>query len=288
MVISSIQKLTSDVKYWSGDGMKAGISAAGREELARVTGRGRRFLTVKNVARTLGIDDASASYKLARWTREGWLRRVRRGLYIPVPVDAEDPSTWSEDPMILAAEVWSPCYFTGWTAANHWSLTEQVFRTTVVKTSCRVRTSTPRLMEHEYLLTHVPERHLTWGLETLWVAERRLSIADPARTVVDVLDDPRLGGGIRHVAEVLAAYLEEHDPSLLVDHGDRLGNRAVFKRLGYLLVTTGHGDSSLVDACRSRVSAGMSALDPLGPSGGRYLREWGLRVNVRVAEEGAS
>ena len=30
------------------------------------------------------------------WASRGWLRRVRRGLYIAVPVDARDPATWGE------------------------------------------------------------------------------------------------------------------------------------------------------------------------------------------------
>lgn len=268
--------------------MKSGISGGGREELTRAAGRGRRFLTVESVAEDLGIDKTNAAYRLARWTGQGWLRRVRRGLYIPVPVDAENPKTWSEDPMVLAAEVWSPCYFTGWTSANHWSLTEQVFRTTVVKTSERVRASNARLLDHEYLLVHVPARFMEWGLSTAWAAERRLSIADPARTIIDILDDPRLGGGIRHGADILASYLEEHDPLVLVDYGDRLGNRAVFKRLGYLLGAMRRDEPHLIQECHARVSAGMSPLDPKGSAGGTYVSEWGLRVNARIDAEGAS
>ena len=48
-----------------------------------------------------------------------------------------------------------PCYFTGWTAASHWALTDQVFRTTVLKTTARVRASSVRLLDHDYLLSHV-------------------------------------------------------------------------------------------------------------------------------------
>ena len=58
----------------------------------------------------------------------------------------------------------------------------------------------------------------------------RLCIADLARTVVASLDEPRLGGGIRHVAEILAAYLDDNDPATLIEYGDRLGNRIARKR----------------------------------------------------------
>jgi len=123
-----------------------------------------------------------------------------------------------------------PRYFTGWRAANHWALTEQTFRTTVVKTTGRVRASSVRLLDHDYLLAHVPSAGLEWGIETVWRGEMRLCIADPARTVVDSLDAPRLGGGIRHVAEILAAYLDDNEPATLIEYGDRLGNRIARKR----------------------------------------------------------
>jgi len=76
------------------------------------------------------------------------------------------------------------------------------------------------------------------------------------RTVVDILDTPRLGGGIRHGAEILGSYLDDHHPATLVEYGDRLGNRTVFKRLGYLVEALEQDHAELVAACRERVSAG--------------------------------
>ncbi len=266
----------------------AGISGRGRAELAQVLAAGRRFIKPTDVVETLDVDADTAAKKLARWAEAGWVRRVRRGLYIGVPVYVTNPAAWSEDALLVAAEIWSPCYFTGWTAAHHWALTEQVFRTTVLRTSERVRTSSVTLLDHDYIVNHVSDDALTWGLKTEWRGDTRLRFADPARTVVDILDAPRLGGGIRHGAEVLVAYLDEQDPAQLIEYGDRLGNRAVFKRLGYLIETLDLDLPSLVSACRERVSSGISALEPDGPDGGRRCMRWGLRVNVTVVREGAS
>lgn len=268
--------------------MKAGISGPGREELAAVTARGQRLLTVDDVARGLALQRAEAAKKLARWAEQGWLRRVRRGLYIPVPVDVEHPELWSEDPFVVADAVWSPCYFTGWTAANHWGLTEQIFRTVVVKTTGRVRTARQKLLDQAYLVGHVPESLLAWGLRATWRQERRVHFADEARTVIDVLDDPSIGGGIRHVAEILEAHLTDFDGAQLVEYGDRLGNGTVFKRLGYLTEALRLGDDELLSACRRRLTGGVSLLDPDAPSTGRRVGEWGLRVNVRLEESSAS
>lgn len=245
----------------------------------------RRFVTPEDAAAELGVDPRMAARKLAHWAEKGWLRRVRRGLYIPVPVEAERPGSWSQDALVLAEAVWAPCYFTGWTAANHWSLTEQAFRTTVLKTSQRVRTSRARLLDAKYLLVHASAETMTWGLQSVWHEEVRLLLADPARTVIDILDAPRLGGGIRHAAEILASYLDEHAAPRLVEYGDRLGNRAVFKRLGYLLEVLGRNEPELTAACRARLSAGIALLDPSGPRAGRRVSTWGIRENVRVVPE---
>jgi predicted transcriptional regulator of viral defense system len=268
--------------------LSGGISSTGRAELAAILGSGKRFVTPSIVVDAIGVDSSTAAKRLSRWAAEGWLRRVRRGLYIPVPMDAGNPAAWSEDALIVAAAVWSPCYFTGWTSANHWGLTDQVFRTTVVKTSRRVRASSVTMLDHEYLLNHAFPKQMEWGMKTDWRGEVRLKFADPARTVVDILDHPRLGGGVRHGAEIVAAYLTNNDPELLVDYGDRLGNRAVFKRLGYIVETLGSEHSGLLKACRDRVSAGISPLDPDGPPGGRRISNWGLRVNVSVGPEEAA
>jgi predicted transcriptional regulator of viral defense system len=268
--------------------MGAGISGKGRGELSRVLGSGRRFIAPSDVIEVLGVDPDTAAKKLARWAADGWLRRVRRGLYIGVPVDATSPSSWSEDPLLVAAAVWSPCYFTGWTAAHHWTLTEQVFRTTVLKTTGRVRSSSVTMLDQEYHVAHVADEALSWGLRSEWRDGTRLRIADPGRTVVEILDTPALGGGIRHGAEVLAAYLDDNDPTTLIDYADRLGNRAVFKRLGYLVEVLDRDLPEIVGACRERISSGISELDPDGPNSGPRTMRWGLRLNAVVVREGAS
>jgi len=263
---------------------RAGISADGRSDLAAVLGRGRRFVTTNDVIDALGVDSQTATRKLSRWSAEGWLRRARRNLYIPVPVDATNPETWSEDALIVATAVWPNCYFTGWTSANYWALSDQLFRTTVLKSTGRVRASSVHVLDHEYLVTHASPDELAWGMKSEWRDEVRLRIADPARTVIDILDAPRLGGGVRHGAEIVSSYLDNHPPSTLIEYGDRLGNRAVFKRLGYIAEVLGV-DDGLLSACHDRISAGISFLDPDGTRVGRTITRWNLRINTEVTRE---
>lgn len=261
--------------------MARGISGSARSDLARLVGRGKQFVAVSDAVEVLGLDRQAAAKRLARWAEQGWLRRVRRDLYIPIPVDAEHPESWSADPLVVAEAVWHPAYVSGWTAANHWGLSEQLFATTVVKTAQRVRKSRQRLLDSDYFVVHAPRESLAWGLHREWRDSTPVAIADPARTVIDILDDPRLGGGIRLAAEILSSYLDEHDPNTLVDYADRLGNRTVFKRLGHLGERL-HAASGLLAACEERVSSGYPLLDPSQPRQGHRVRRWRLVINADV------
>lgn len=111
-----------------------------------------------------------------------------------------------------------------------------------------------------------------------------MDVSNPERTLVDVLDDPGLGGGMRHVADCLAARFDEGlDQERLIDYVHRLGNGAVFKRLGFLVETLQLDVPQLVAECQERQSTGISALDPTVDRKGRILSRWNLRVNVDVS-----
>ena len=117
------------------------------------------------------------------------------------------------------------------------------------------------------------------------MSETRLRFADPARTVIDVLDDPSLAGGIRHAAEIVSTYMDEYAPETLIDYGDRIGNRSVFKRLGYVIEALRLDQPQLLDACQDRLSAGVSVLDPDGSQGGQRNMRWRLRINATITPQ---
>ncbi len=266
----------------------AGISSEGRSELAAVIGPGRRLITTDLAQQALGLSRMETSERLSRWASNGWLRRVQRDLYIPVPAEVADPERWTADALFVADAVWTPCYFSGWTSANHWALTEQVFRLTIVFTTARVRNRDQRLLTHNYMIFHVADELLKWGMRVEWREGRRLQIADPARTVIDLLANPTIGGGIRHVAEVLTAYLDEHAPELLFDYAKRIANGVVFKRLGFVTSIVRPDLDSLVSACEAHVSRGFSLLDPSAPATGKRSTRWQLRMNVQLTRTDAS
>lgn len=87
-------------------------------------------------------------------------------------------------------------------------------------------------------------------------------VSDLQRTIIDMLDDPAIGGGIQQVADCLAEYFKRKDRNdrVLIEHAERLGNGATFKRLGFLAEQ--RGEIALAQACLERLTKGTVKLDP--------------------------
>jgi len=152
-------------------------------------------------------------------------------------------------------------------------------------TTTRPRNREPVLKSTQFALRTVQESAL-FGLKTVWRGRTRVQISDPARTLVDMLADPALAGGIRPAADVLKAFLRDYEKAIpaLLDYGDRLDNGAVFKRLGFLLESEDLGHPDLVAACRKRLRSGYVKLDPSIPVP-RLVTAWGLWVPKRWTAE---
>jgi predicted transcriptional regulator of viral defense system len=261
----------------------AGLSAKNRAFLTKLNREFTGPFTPADAAAVIGLDRARGGRLLRQLASRGWLTRLQRGLYITVPLETSDPETWSADPWATAATVLAPGYIGGWTALHHWDLTDQIFSTTVFITSRPVPRRQRTIASSRLELRHRP-RSALFGTRQVWRDGIPVSISDRERTLVDCLDDPTLGGGLRHTAEALVTYAEGENVSWrsFVDYGDRLGNRTVFKRLGYLAETLKLADDKLIEACLRRVSAGRGRLDPAIPDAGPTSGRWGLRINTRV------
>jgi predicted transcriptional regulator of viral defense system len=261
----------------------AGLSGANRAFVAQLNRELRGPFTPADAAAATGVDHARAVRLLRHLAAEGWVARLQRGLYTTVPLEAEDPENWGADPWAVAMAVLAPGYVGGWTALHHWDLTDQIFSTTVFVTARPVPRRRRTIGGARFELRHRSESAL-FGTRRVWREGTPVEASDRERTLVDCLDDPSLGGGLRHTTEALAAYAERPDVSWqrLVEYGDRLGNRTVFKRLGYVAETLGFGDDELIEGCLGRVSAGVGRLDPGRPGEGAITARWGLRINTRV------
>ena len=235
------------------------------------------IVRIEDAAKALDISENQAAKLLSRWTSQGWLRRVGTGAYVPVQLELLTSAQVVQDPWILVPILFMPAYIGGRTAAEHWDLTEQIFRDIAVFTARPVRKKVVERQGAIFALKHIRE-DLIFGTKTVWRGQTRIAVSDVHRTIVDMLDDPAIGGGIEHVADCFHQYLRrgDRDPARLIEYAERLDNGAVFKRLGFLAERHTRG-GSLVREAKARLTKGHAKLDP-ALTCERLVTRWRLRV----------
>jgi predicted transcriptional regulator of viral defense system len=249
----------------------------GRAQLIKVLGLSGDVVHISDVATALAISRTDAAKRLARWREQGWVSRVGSGAYVPASIDTLGSDRVLDDAWVLVPALFSPAYIAGRTAAEHWDLTEQIFKDIIVVTGQAVRRKRQTRQGFEFILKHLSADKI-FGTKSVWRHHTQVPVSDVHRTIIDMLDDPALGGGIQHVADCLKAYCARDDRSdqKLIEYGERLGNGAIFKRLGFLAERLPDG-ATLAELCRDRLTTGNSKLDP-ALDGKRLVSRWRLFV----------
>src|ERR1019366_4028450 len=175
----------------------ARFPSRGRARLAAVLQTAKDLVTIEDAAKALAVDRSSAAKTLARWQEQGWLKRVGPGLYAAVPLDALTTEQVLKDPWVLVPALFAPAYIGGWTAAEHWNFTEQLFRGIFVFTARPFRIKEQTVQGVSFTLKRIPEDAI-FGTKNIWRGQAPVPIADKHRTIIDMLADPATGGGIRH------------------------------------------------------------------------------------------
>ncbi len=263
---------------------------AARDVIARLARAARGgVLTVPDAAEALGRTRAEAAAHLARLARRGWLQRARRGLYVVVPLEAPPGERVTvEDPWVMARAMFSPCYIGGWSAAEHWGFTEQVFRSTVVVTSAAVRRADHNALTNRFRLFRSPRAERSAGVAPVWRGPEKVPVSGRERTLVDGFQNPELCGGVRHLAEWMVAYgnSDQRDFRRLLTVARAVASGAAWKRLGFLAEVLWPTQSKLLESARQHLSAGHAKLDPSVARPGRLVTRWRLRINVEIGESG--
>lgn len=262
----------------------SGLGKTDRARLAALIRGTKGTISVAEASDILKVGAKDASKMLSRWAKKGWVSRVKRGLYITVPIESHTADVPLEDPWIVAERLFSPCYIGGWSAAEHWGLTEQIFRAILIMTTQSPRDRRPGFKGTSYVLRTVSPSAM-FGLKTVWRGSIKVSVSDPSRTILDMVHIPKLGGGIRSVMDMLSAYMksDHKDLSLIISYGEKLGNGAVFKRLGFILEHNYPEEKIAIEACRAMLTKGNARLDPSLETN-RLIRRWHLWVPQRLVE----
>ena len=244
--------------------MVGGIGKKARMQFIIILAACNGVITVQKATESLGIESNRVCNLLTYLEKNGWIRRVKRGVYVPVPaVGASDEYDFLDEPWLLAHEVYHPCYIGGWTAAQHWDFTEQIYQSVCVVTSKRVNSHNKKI-DNEVIRIKKCSSDQMFGTAPFWIGKTKIAISDPTKTIIDILNDPLLAGGIRPATDMLLSYLrsEHFDELLLLEYAAKMKNRTILKRLGFLVEKFSPKCDKIIKNCRENLSKGYSFLDP--------------------------
>lgn len=248
-----------------------------------------RLAETKNVVFALSdaqdIVGPSAKNIVRGLVKKKWVLRLKRGLYVIVPLDMglEGADAFLMHEFVIASFLTKSYYIAYWSALNHHGLTDQIPRTVFVATT------TPKhplhVLNTEYRFVKLSSRKF-FGWEETEIESREVRISDGEKTVVDCLDHPENCGGIEQIAMSIYFYHVELDFERVVQHARKMGNATILKRLGYILenldMMREYGDY-LTGFIPTK---GYPKLDPLSPRRGKHDSQWNLLVNCRLDPEG--
>ncbi len=86
---------------------------------------------------------------------------------------------------------------------------------------------------------------MTWGIDKKVIENININISDLERTLLDILDYPRLAGGIRRSLVFFKEGLPRANRKRLVDYAIRAGRLSTCQRVGVLLERSGSSARSL-------------------------------------------
>jgi predicted transcriptional regulator of viral defense system len=253
--------------------------------VAALAQRAPPVFTLGEAQDLLGASSQVTSNLLSRLLRQGWIVRVRRGVYEIAPIWADGVSFATDRFAGLGQSLVLP-YYIGYSSALElygWLQHPVIGHLWVAVPHKRRTLRTPR--DRVIWVVTTPER-FQWGTRIHWIGSASVIVSDPERTVLDCLHLPRHAGGVTEVAASLARAWPTLDQGRLLSHVDRMAILSVTRRLGALVEALDLPGSHEFAARlpHGRWRGRPVSLDPTLPPGGEIDHRWGVRMNVSIDE----
>jgi len=264
--------------------MNAIISQSGSLTLLQRLGEsGRRIVDQADIKELLPeYSSAYVNQLLHTLGRNGWLLRLRRGLYALSPDIFQGPPLHEfELGMALADQA----AISHWSALSVHGLTEQIPQEVFLTTTDTVTLPRDRrcagqvvdVLGHTFRFCREAEEQF-FGFQTIWRSEAAIRVTDPERTLLDGLARPQLCGDFGVVWQAFEQHLGQLNLERIVSYARRLGVTAE-KRLGWVLERQGLTHSLLEELARSPIR-GYRPLDPTAERRGPCNSHWHIIENL--------
>ena len=243
---------------------------------------GKEVFNLREAKEAIGLEKGILKESLFLLVKQGWLIRLEKGLYLIVPFEAGQEGRWTPDPFVLASKLISPYCISHWSAASFWGWTEQLPSTIFVSSPSRKFVNEKTILNITFRFVKISKDKF-FGICDEWVSNKKIKFSDKEKTIVDILDRPNFAGGIKEIAKCLrnAFNMKQLNPQILTDYISKVGNKVIFKRLGYICEVLGLFSQDWRNTWKELISRGYSKLDPtVTKKESKFNSTWHLIINV--------
>lgn len=236
----------------------------------------RQVFTIDDAADVIDRPRRRVVEQLSHLASEGYLDRIRRGLYAIVPLDARG-SPPSPNPYLVASKLAEPYLLSYHTALELHGVAHSSFNTLYVATPNRFKA-----FEHRgatYKAVRASPEEIDHAATEMSIGDQPVQVASREWTAAHCLARLDLAGGLEEVLESLAgfAYLR---PERLLEACRVIGQKNLHNRAGFVLELyqdDWHLDEDEFTSFEENLS---KHTDYFGtqPGQARYVKRWNLMV----------
>lgn len=246
------------------------------------------YFTSSTLADLLGCDRSQVYSLVRNLVRTGLVAEIENGKYLLLGFE---PQRVLANPLFIASHLVTPGYISFWSALHYYGFTEQVPLTVFVATT---KKKSPVEFAGQRFRFVTLQPHKFFGYRREQVGGLPVLIADEAKAIIDSLSQPEYAGGIAEIAKALRAAIDSIEIETLVEYTNRLGDKTLGSRLGFLLEHLGHpvapydvapapedrnGEARLIR------STSLVKLDPSRPKQEQRNARWRIDVNPSSLKE---
>jgi predicted transcriptional regulator of viral defense system len=232
------------------------------------------------------IFESSTGESLAKWMNP--LRSLIRNEMVIILEKGKYCRHNFNDELVIGSFLANGGAIAYWSALSYHGLTTQIPNTVFVQTRKRKNKKVIRGIRYEFVLVEETE---FVGHENQGFGNHIFLITDTEKTLVDCLDKPQFCGDYSDLIRAIAN--SQPNEEKLIAYCDKLNNKAVTKRLGYLIKLFNTPNcENFIEFAQGHLVKGYALFDPKSENEGKYNNRWGLRLNISeetlkaIAQEG--
>lgn len=196
---------------------------------------------------------------LYRFVKNGLATRISKGKY-----------SVQEDPITFASLIYSPSYIALWSALTFHGLTGQIPKDIFVAT-IKNRQS----IKYNGVKIHFFKLKQMWGFEKINYKGFSIFVSDIEKTIIDCL----LARSVPIPIIYDAIENAKIDIAKLIAYLDKIKNKALAKRIGFLMEIAGNDIS---EKLKGYIDNNYTALEPSNKGKGKKNKKWRVIENIVI------